>query len=133
MPTEAGDWTMITDKISRQWRHLMDVHSDTTHLGQWIGLYIDRGEDLALALQCVTEFSPPCMQLHHLSMPLPVQCFTVGTHYQCLLREKENLIKDMIGFLHEMKCIHTTKGLKKEGERKKSFSSMVKRPLLAET
>ena len=72
MLTEAGDWTMITDKISGQWRHLLDVHSNTNHLGQLIGLYIDRGEDPALVLQCVTEFSPPCMQLHRLSMPLPV-------------------------------------------------------------
>ena len=49
---------MFTNKISGKWQHLLDVESDTTHPGQCIGFYIDRGEDHALVLQCVTKFSP---------------------------------------------------------------------------
>lgn len=37
LPTKVGDWAELTDKLFRQWRHLLDVDSNTTHPGQWIG------------------------------------------------------------------------------------------------
>lgn len=60
-----------------------------------------------------------CMQLHHLFMHLPVQCFMVGTHSRCL-RQWENPTRDMVGFPHEVKIIHTTRGPKR-GEVKEEI------------
>lgn len=112
MPTEAGDWTELTGKIFEQWRHKLEDNLDTIHPGQWIGFYMDGGEDPTFVMQCVTNFPPLCMQVQNLFMPLPVQCFTVGTHSRCL-REWEKPTGDMVGFFHEVKIIHTTRGLKK--------------------
>lgn len=33
-PTEAGDWAILTDKISSQWRYRQEDDSETTYLGQ---------------------------------------------------------------------------------------------------
>ena len=71
------------------------------------------------------------MQLHHLSMPLLVQC-SVGTHSNCL-RERENLKGDMVGFYHEVKIIHTTIAPKKKRKKKKSLSPMGRQPLVVGT
>ena len=111
-----------------QWRHLLEDDPDTTHFGQWIGFYKDK-EVPTFVLQLLTGFTPPCMRLHHLLMPLQVQCFMVGTHFQCL-SEWEIPTKDMVGFFHEVIIIHTTRGQKK---MKKSTSFMANRPLLART
>ena len=69
-PMEIGDWIELTGKIVEQWRHKLEDDSDTTHPGQWIGFYANGEEDRTCVMQCVTSFSPPCMQLHNLSMPL---------------------------------------------------------------
>lgn len=55
-----------------------------------------------------------CMQLRHLFMHLPMQCFTVGTHSR-RLREWENPTRDMVGFFYEVKTIDTTRGPKRGG------------------
>lgn len=85
--------------------------------GQWVGFYINRGEDTTFVLQCANDFAPPCMQLHHLSMPFPVQCFTFGTHSPCL-REWENPKGEMVGFLHKVKITSIDKGPQKKGKIK---------------
>lgn len=81
---------MFTNKISQKWRNLLENDADTTYQGEWIGFYFDGGEDPTSILQCGFDFAPPCMQLHHLSMPLPMQCFTMGAH-SCRLREWEKM------------------------------------------
>lgn len=91
-------------------------NSDTTHLGQWIGFYVDGGDDPGFVLQCINDFAPTRLQLHHLYMPLPVQCFTIGNYSRCL-REWENPMEEMLGFFHEVKLIYTTRGPKKDGDR----------------
>jgi hypothetical protein len=83
-PMEIGDWIELTGNIAEQWRHKLEDDSDITHHGQWIGFYANGEEDPTFVLQCVTGFSPPCMQLHNLSMPLLLQCFMVGTRSRCL-------------------------------------------------
>ena len=51
-----------------------------THAGQWIGLYVDEGEDPAFVLQCSIEFALWCMYQNCRFMPLNVKCYMVGTH-----------------------------------------------------
>ena len=94
---------------------MLENDTDETYQGKWIGFYVDGGEDPTLVLQCETNSTPPCMQLHHLTLPLPVQCFTVGTHSRCL-RVWEKPEREMVGFFHQVKIIHTNRGPKKEGE-----------------
>ena len=48
----------------------------------WV--YKDRAEDPIFVLQCLTIFTSPFMCLHHLFMPIRVQCFMVGTHSRWL-------------------------------------------------
>ena len=102
---EFGDWFKLTGKIVEQWRHNLEGDVDATHPRQWIGFYINGEEDATFVMKCVTDFSPQCMQLHNLSMPLHVQCFTVGTHSRCL-REWEKPTSEWVGFFHEVKIIH---------------------------
>ena len=49
-------------------------------------------------------------------MPIPVQCFTVIKHYRCLRSWKNQPVKLITGFFHEVKIVHTTRGPKKEDE-----------------
>lgn len=80
---------------------------------------------MIFVVQCVTDFAPHCMQIQHLSLPLMVQCFMVGTHSQCL-REWENPIGNMTSFFHKVKIIYTNRGPKKDGEKEDFFFLMVK-------
>ena len=82
---ERGDWEEVTDEISRYWRHLLITEEDTTYAGQWVGLYVGMEEDPALVIRCGEEFTPECMQRKVLTLPLPVQCYMVGTHSRCLM------------------------------------------------
>lgn len=119
-PMKVGDWAMIMDKIYGKWRHLLDEDSNTTSSGQWVGVYIDRGEYPTFVLNCVNEFAPSCMQLHHLSMSVPLQCFTVGTYSRCI-REWESPVGYMVGFFHEVNIIHNTRGPQKKVIVRKSY------------
>lgn len=91
---------------------MVEADLDITHPGLWIGFYKVGVEDPIFIQQSLTGFTPPCMRLHHLFLPLPIQCFTVGTQSRCL-SEWENPNGDMVGLFHEVKIIHTTKGGKK--------------------
>lgn len=121
MSNEAKEWARLTNKFFGRWWHLLDVDSDATHPGDWIGLYKVGEEDPVLVLQCVTSFTPPCIQLRHLFMPLPVQCFIVGTH-PIGLREWESPIGNMVGFSYKLKIIYTIGGQKFEKMKESSFS-----------
>ena len=116
MNTELGDWEELTVKISGQWHHLLDPDEDTTHPRQWLGFYVDGEKDQAFVFQYDTDFTPKCLQWHNLTLPLLVQCFTVGTH-SCCLREWEHPLGEMAGFFHKMKIIHTNKRPKKKGKK----------------
>ena len=113
---EQGYWEEMTDEISTQWRQLQESKEDTTYAGHWLGFYVGREEDLALVLRCDEDFTHECMQRNTLTLPLPVQCFTVGTHSRCL-REWEHPQGELEGFFHKVKIIHTNRGPKKEGKR----------------
>lgn len=113
--TYEEDWTMLVDKISAKWRSRLEDDEDTTYQREWVGFYVDGGEDPALVLQCQVDYTPTCMQLHHLSLSIPVQCFTVGTHSRCL-REWEKPEGGMIGIFHKAKIIQTHIRPKREGE-----------------
>ena len=113
---EEDDWTIITGKLSEKWRHRLEEDSNTAYQGQWVGFCTEGEGDPALVIHCTNEFAPTYMQLHHLSLQIPVQCYTVGTYSRCF-REWENPVGDIVGFFHKVKIIHTTRGPKKEGVR----------------
>ena len=71
-------------------------------------------------VRCVSEFTPPCFQLHNLTLPIPTKCYTVGTYSRCL-REWEHPEGEVEGFFHEVKIIYTNRGPKKEGEEEVIF------------
>ena len=48
--TDEGDWKMLTDKIGSKWRNLLEDDEDATYQGEWVGFYVDGGEDPALVL-----------------------------------------------------------------------------------
>lgn len=113
--TDVEDCTILADKIPENWRTCLEDDLDTTYQGDWIVFYVDGKEDPTFGLQCDFDFAPPCMEMHHLSLPLPVQCFTVGTR-SCCLREWEKPEGKMASFFHKVKIIRTNKGPKK-GEK----------------
>ena len=86
---DNGDWTTLTNKLSEKWRSLLEKDKDETYQGEWLGFYIEGREDPITVLQCVADYTPPCMQAHHLTLPVPMQCYTVGIYSRCL-REWEN-------------------------------------------
>ena len=106
-------------KLSEKWRHWLEEDSDTVYQGQWVGFYNEVEGDLALVIHCTNEFAPTCMQLHHLSLPIPVQCCTVGTYSRCH-KEWENPVGSIVGFFHKVKIIHTTQK-KKVSEKKLGY------------
>jgi hypothetical protein len=56
----------------------LDVDDDTTYPRQWLGFYVEGEEDPAFIFECESDFVPECLQWHNLTLPLPVQCYTVG-------------------------------------------------------
>jgi hypothetical protein len=116
MDTESGDWEEMTEKLSDQWRHLLETDEDTAYAGQWLGLYVDGKEDPAIVFRCDKDFTPECLKWYTVTLPFPVQCYTVGTYSRCL-REWEQPLGEMEGFFHKVKIIHTNRGPKKEGEK----------------
>lgn len=105
------------NKILGQWQHLLEADPDINYPRQWIGFYKDGVEDPIFILQCLIGFTPPCMRLHHFSMPPRIQCFMVGTHFRCL-SGWANPTRDMVGFFHDVKIIHTNR---RQNKKKKSF------------
>ena len=97
----------------------MEEDSDTVYQGQWVGFYNEVEGDLALVIHCMNEFAPTCMQLHHLLLPIPVQCCTVGTYSRCH-KEWKNPVGSIVGFFHKVKIIHTTQK-KKVSEKKLGY------------
>jgi hypothetical protein len=94
----------------------LEDDSETTYQGDWIGFDVEGKEEPVFVLQYGFDFTPTYMQMHHLSLPLPVQCFMVGTHFRCL-RKWKKLEGEMSGFFHKVKIIHTNRGTKKNKEK----------------
>ena len=66
-------------------------------------------------VQCTNEFAPPQWQLQRVTLPLPAQCFMVGTYSRCL-NEWEKPSETLEGCFHEVKIIPTTRGPKEVKE-----------------
>lgn len=132
MNGEQADWEEVTGEISRYWRRLLNSNDDTTYPGQWVGFYVNMDEDPAIVIRCGEDFAPECFQRKTLTLPLPVQCYTVGTHSRCL-REWEHPQGELEGFFHKVKIIRTKKGPKREKKKRKLFSSTANLPPLGGT
>jgi hypothetical protein len=57
--------------------------------------------------------SPSSVHQYHLSLPLIVECFMVGTHLRCLSEGRQSTWQSTC-FFHHVKLIHTLRGPKKE-------------------
>ena len=119
---------MLINKLSKKRRHMLENELDATYAGQWVGFYMGE-EDPTFVLQYTRDFTPLCMHLQYLVMPLPIQCFMVVTHSRCL-DEWDKPTREMDGLFHEVKTRHT-EGKTRKRKKTKSHFSMVKRPLLA--
>ena len=106
---KVGDWITLAIKVIDKCHHMLDNNLNIMLPCQWIGLYLDFEANPAFVMQCSTTFTTSCMHLYGFSMSLLPTCFMVGT---CSWRpsEWENPTSYMVGFLHEMKIIHATKG-----------------------
>ena len=114
-PTDVGDWERITNKLSEEWRGKLEEDMDATYPGMWLSLYEEGKEDPTFVVRCGPEFTPPCLQLHKVTLPIPSNCFTVGTYSRCL-REWEHSEGEIDGHFHKVKIMHTSRGPKQEGE-----------------
>ena len=54
--TKVEDWNELTDKIHRNWSHVLE-EEDTLQAIFWIGFYIIGKEDPKFDFQCITEFT----------------------------------------------------------------------------
>ena len=115
--TDVEDWNELMDKISRNWRYLLD-EEDNHHAILWVGFYINGKEDPEFVFQCTTEFTVSCVQWYNLTLRFPVPCYTVGTYSRCL-RVWEHPLGEMDGFFYEVKVIRTYRGPKDKGEEEK--------------
>ena len=116
LPDDETIWGKLTDKVAISWRAVLKDDLDTTYVGIWIGLYGEGSEDLILVVQCTSEFTRPCFQYFNVSLPIPVLCFTVGTHSCCLRAWVRPVHSNIGGIFHEVKIMHTTRGPKKDKE-----------------
>lgn len=98
-----------TAKMIDKWRRLLEKDPKVIHQGQWVGFYCDGADNHAFILQCVEDFIPSRRQQYHLSMPLIVKCFTVGTHSKCL-SEWWWPTWNFTGFFNHVKIMYATKG-----------------------
>lgn len=68
MLVEFGDWATFVNKLFGKWCHMLKNDSDTTYTGQWVGFYLVGEEDPVFVLQCMKDFTPPCMHLQYLQL-----------------------------------------------------------------
>lgn len=102
----GGSWWTMASRTG----HWLRYHPTQ----MWIEFYVDGEEDPAFVFWSVTDFAASCMQFYNFKFPLPIRCFTVGTHLWCL-REWEHLLGEMACFFHEVKVIHINRGPKRDG------------------
>ena len=114
--SEEEVWVDITCKIADQWCNLLEFEEDTAIPGHWLGLYIQGEEDSAFVIRCDKDFTPACLQRYKLTIPIPTQCYTVGTHSRCL-RTCDRPNGEVEEIFYMVKVIHTNRGPKKEGEQ----------------
>jgi len=116
-PTEAREWGEITNKLAEEWRGKLEEDSDITYPGKWLGLYEEGKEDPAFVVRCVSEFTPPCFQLHNLTLPIPTKCYTVGTYSRCI-REWEHPEGQVEGFSMRLKLCTPIEALRRRERRR---------------
>ena len=93
--------------------------------GQWLNFYGTGKDEPAFVFQSGNSFAPPCWQWHNITLPPPVQCFTVGIHSR-YLREWKNIFGKINGIFYDVKIICTNRGPKMEGKKMKLYFSMAK-------
>ena len=113
---EREDWTELTNKISEQWRHLLESDDGPALPGQWLGLYERGEEDPTVVFRCDKDFTPECIQWYSVTLPFPIQCYTVGKHSRCL-RLWEHPLGEIQGYFHKVKTVHTQRGPVVDGEK----------------
>jgi hypothetical protein len=111
---EEGKWLEVIDKVSGQWRQLLETEEDPAYSGQWVGFYKDEESDPAFILRCATSYTPVLLQRYNIYHPLPVQCFTIGKHSRCR-RTWDNPNERMNGSYHKVKIMCTNRGPTREG------------------
>lgn len=99
----------LMNKVSDQWRYLLE--SDNGHVlpGQWLGFYENGEEDPTVVFRCDRDFTPKCLQWYNATLPFPVQCYMVGKHYR-YLRLWKHLLGKIEGYFHKVKTMHTHRG-----------------------
>ena len=114
------DWRELMNMVSRQWRHLLKSDDDTTKL--FCGWFHTNGEeDPAFVCRCTAAFTVSCVQWYNISLPLPVLCYTVGTHSRCL-REWDRLLENWTVFSMKLRLsspIEDSMGRRKMRKKKK--------------
>jgi hypothetical protein len=55
---EEEEWLEVIDKVSGQWRQLLETEEDPVYPGQWVGFYEDEESDPAFVLRCATGYTP---------------------------------------------------------------------------
>ena len=120
-PNDEREWEEIIRKLVEEWREKLEEDSDITYPGKWLSFYEEGKEDPAVVIRCVADFTPPCLQLHNLILPIPTKCYTIGTYSRCL-REWEHPEGEVKGIFHEVKIIHINRGpkRKKKGRERRS-------------
>lgn len=113
---DQGDWNKLTSKISSKWSHILGQYPEFTAIGQWLGFYKVGEEDPCFVMKCSKEMNPSGRILHHLSLPLSGECYTVGKYSRCL-NVWRNPSGDFSGFFHHVKIMHTTRGPMRDGVR----------------
>lgn len=123
------DWITLTSKIIDKWRRLLEEDPEVTHPGHWVGLYCDGADGPAFVLQCAVNFIPFRRQQYHLSVPLTVKYFAIGTHSRCLSKWWRPT-KDFTRFFHHVKITHAAKGPKKDDKKEEIFFFYSKESIL---
>ena len=69
-----------------------------------------------MVFRCDKDFTPECIQWYSVTLPFPVQCYTVGKHSRCL-RLWEHPLGEIQGYFHKVKTVHTQRGPVVDGEK----------------
>ena len=111
--SEEEVWMDITCKIADQWCNLLESDEDIAFTGHWLAFYTQGEEDPTFVIRCDKDFTLDCLQRYNLTLPIPTQCYTVGTHSMCP-RTWDRPLGEVDGIFHMVKVIHTNRGPKKE-------------------
>lgn len=58
--TNEWDWVEVVDKLSGQWRYILETKKYPAYLEQWVGFYKEEETDPAFVLRCTTDYTLVC-------------------------------------------------------------------------